>query len=521
MTHPASSTGVDRPESAWPGLGRQIVSAADGYPDRVAVTAPDEEPLTYGGLTERAERLADELGSTDLSRVAITGTPGSALVIALVAASLARLRVLLLDSSLPLARREAMLERMDAEVLLVAGGSSVEEGSTIGDVPIRGVAATGVLSAELPAHGSRSSGAGHRDTETEFVFFTSGTTATPKAVLGSSDAVSHFVNWQIEEFQIGAEDRFAQLTPLSFDVVLRDLFTPLVAGARICVPPEETELYLREGGVVDWISEAGITALHVVPSLAMRWVNQATETVSSSLRITIFGGEPLHSSTVRRWQTTFDRTRVVNMCGSTETTLASFWYEGNTAEGAQPVGRTLPGVELRLVKGEVVVRKPHPPLGYLDDAEETERRFVTLPGEGPGWYLTGDLGEISAEGLLFLRGRVDHQIKINGNRIEPDGVAAVIRENPTIADAVVVTHEQDRGDASSRYLVAHITKSSDCELTVPELEKDLRSWLTARLPIAHLPRLIDVRDELPLGPNGKVDRSALLSPTEPTAGSVL
>ncbi|MET7637339.1 condensation domain-containing protein [Streptomyces sp. NPDC005438] len=480
-------------------LTELIEETARRHPQRVAVEGPQGQ-LRYGELLESVREGAERLRAADTRTVAVTGDRGPLLVTAVLATVFSGARLLLVDPELPARRRESMVAEAGAGHVLTVG-----EG----------------LRLERCGSGDGRGGPGGRG---GYVFFTSGTTARPKAVLGRTDSLAHFVCWQRDRFGIGPGDRVAQLTALSFDVVLRDLFTPLVSGATLVVPPAGVAVDV--GGVPRWLREAGVTVAHTVPSLASRWTSGEPEPVGPAgggavpagggardrLRLTFLAGEPLSRAVVLRWREWFPNTRVVNLYGPTETTLAKFWREvTEPVPGVQPVGSPLPETEVRLVDGEVWLRTPHGTDGYLNAPEEQAARFVADERGGPPWYRTGDLGEWTADEELLLRGRRDLQVKINGNRVEPEGVAAVLREHPGVEDAVVVARR--RADGADCLAAFHTVAGAAADpagapATGPG-EEELRHWLGERLPAAQVPSLFVRLDRLPLLPNGKVDRGAL------------
>jgi amino acid adenylation domain-containing protein len=471
-------------------LADLVREAAAARPDAVAVEAPDGA-LTYRELVDAADRLASGLRGTGAATVAVTGRRGTGLVVAVLAVLAAPLRVVPIDPDLPASRRELMLQRAGAGLVL-----STDEASpaTVGGVPVVRVSGAGDPRDALPT-GVRPPGPAAAGS---YVFFTSGTTGAPKAVVGRQSAVAHFARWQRDRFAITADDRFAQLTGISFDVVLRDLFTPLAAGAAVCVPPADAAV--RAGGVSSWLRAAGITVLHTVPSLATRWLATATPaTGREALRLTFFAGEPLTGTTVTGWREQFPGTRVVNLYGPTETTLAKFCHEvGVPVPGVQPVGLPLPETDVRLVDEEVWIRTPHRAEGYLDDPGETARRFVEDDGV---WYRTGDLGSLDEDGLLHLRGRRDFQVKVNGNRVELEGLTALLCACPGVREGVVTARTRPDG---ATYLAAYCVTTTS--------EADLRAALSEQLPAAQVPSVFVRLDALPLGANGKIDRAALPDP---------
>jgi len=351
-----------------------------------------------------------------------------------------------------------------------------------------------------------------------YIFFTSGTTGTPKGVLGLHKGLSHFLAWQCQTFAVGSSDRCAQLTSISFDVVLRDILLPLWSGATLCLPPKE----LPPDRVLAWLGSEGITLVHAVPSLAQAWLDHPPPEVSlRSLRWVFSAGEPLTDTLVQRWRTIApEGCGLVNLYGPTETTMAKCFYRvpEEVLPGVQPVGQPLPETQLLVLTegnhlcgvnepGEIVVRTPFRTSGYVNAAEEQQRRFIVNPHGTDAddvLYRTGDRGRYRADGSLMVLGRLDQQVKIRGVRVEPDEVTAVLSRHPKVrACAVVAREDQEHALA----LVAYAVASPD------QVGADvLRAYLAERLPSALVPSAFVFLDRLPLTSNGKVDRRALPAP---------
>jgi amino acid adenylation domain-containing protein len=354
-----------------------------------------------------------------------------------------------------------------------------------------------------------------------YIFFTSGTTGVPKGVLGLHKGLSQFLAWQRETFDIGPGDRSAQLTALSFDVILRDVFTPLTSGATLCLPEKEDDLAPDQ--VLRWLEREDITMLHIVPARAQSWLAQVSADVSlHTLRWAFFAGEALTEGLVRRWRQTFPEAgQVVNLYGPTETTMVKCFYQvpGQIPPGVQPVGWSLPESQALVFgennqlcgvgePGEIVLRTPFRTLGYLNAPEENARRFIPNPyrdDEADLLYRTGDLGRYRPDGALEILGRTDHQVKIRGVRIEPDEVNAVLSQYPAVTASVVIACQDAQGQNS---LAGYVVPSEPDQISIPEL----RSHLSSQLPAVMVPSAFVFLERLPLTPNGKVDRRALPPP---------
>jgi acyl-coenzyme A synthetase/AMP-(fatty) acid ligase/acyl carrier protein len=340
--------------------------------------------------------------------------------------------------------------------------------------------------------------------------------------LGCHKGLSHFLNWQSKTFAIGPGDRSAQLTALSFDAVLRDIFLPLTSGATLCLPEVND---LASGEILQWLERQQITVLHAVPSLAQSWLAYGVAQVDlRSMRWVFFVGEPLTEALVRQWRAAFpDSTEIVNLYGPTETTLVKCFYRvpADIGPGVQPVGWPIPDTQALVLAGnhqlcginepgEIVLRTPFRSLGYVNAPEENQKRFVKNPFRDDAEdliYFTGDAGRYRPDGTLEILGRLDDEVKIRGVRIEPAEVTATLARHPLVESCVVVGKKNERDET---YLAAYAVASVEEKSTTTEL----RSYLLQQLPAAMVPTVFVFLDSLPLTPNGKIDRKALPEPDQ-------
>ncbi|NKC11656.1 MAG: amino acid adenylation domain-containing protein [Gammaproteobacteria bacterium] len=441
--------------------------------------------------------------------VAVSGRSGPETVIGIAAVLRAGCVVTTLDPALPAARRALMVRESRAKLVICTDDTPLEWLAEH-QVPVLHYSATSDSTTQLPQTPSGI-------TDPGYLFFTSGTTGTPKAVVGSAGGLAHFLEWQRETFAIGPGDRAAQLTGLSFDVLLRDVFTPLSAGATLVLPPQEGGA--TSTAILHWLADRRITLIHSVPSLMQTWLLQTEVPALPALRLLFSAGEPLHGDLVTRWRArTGGAAHIVNLYGPTETTLAKCAFEvpDKPFAASQPVGRPIAGAETLIVRpdhelcapgepGEIAIRTPYRTLGYANDQTLTNERFVRSPGAADAedvMYLTGDLGWIDGAGLLHVLGRRDEQVKIRGVRVEPQEVAAQLERHPDIESSAVITR---RTDDDTAILNAYAVPAAGCSPTAA----DLRDYLRARLPDAFVPDGIALLEALPLTPNHKLDRARL------------
>jgi len=510
-------------EPQYEPIVENFLSAANRMPEQYAVCRGNQV-WTYKELSERSIKLARVLVGEGLRPgeiVGIVGPPSFGLITSMMSVLLSGGVLLTIDPNLPILRQRLMLKEAGVKHLLHVDelGKQAEiiqeleltlflhVNAEDGDVPDKlpqENTKLPVLSGDDPA----------------YLFFTSGTTGIPKGVLGRHKGLSHFLAWQRETFAVGAKDRCAQLTGLSFDVVLRDIFLPLTSGATLCLP--ENAGVIEPNQIIDWLRRENITIAHVVPSLAQSWLmNLPSGAAIESLRWAFFAGEPLSDALVYHWRRAFPRAGVVNLYGPTETTLAKCFYliPPNPPPGTQPVGQPLPSTQALVLRengilcgigelGEIVLRTPFRTLGYFNAQPGDRKTFVKnqfRTEEDDLLYHTGDLGRYRPDGSLEILGRLDHQVKIRGVRVELDEVAAVLLKHSNVKACVVVSHSEADSQIS---LVAYVVLDVKNEDVVSEL----RSHAGRYLPSAMTPSYFEVLEELPLTANGKIDRRALPAP---------
>ncbi|MBN1171769.1 MAG: non-ribosomal peptide synthetase [Micromonosporaceae bacterium] len=484
-------------------------------PDHTAITQGSTS-ITYRTLLQRSETVAQRLLSAGYGQGDVIGVPGPR-GIRFVVVFLGVLRcgavAFPIDPALPERRREHLLKIAKPQTLVhlefADTGVPPDAGKTLPEV-----------CSPAPA----------------YLFGTSGTTGIPRMVLGWHGALSHFLSWQRETFAITPEDRCAQLTGLSFDVVLRDTLLALSCGGTLVIPAPADEL----GGaaVIRWLDRQKITVLHTTPTVLGSWLLDAPPGCRPpALRWTFLAGEPLKAGLVRAVRAVFPSSGIVNLYGPTETTLAKFAYQ--VPEGPLPanlpVGTPLPycqGIIMRDGRpcgigelGEIHIRTPFRSLGYLNDRAATAAAFVPNPyrdNADDRLYRTGDLGRIGPDRLLEVIGRLDHQVKINGVRIQPAEIERVLCQHPQVADCIVDPYQDHLQEPGETRLAAYVVPANARTSAEQDpgsgsgpsadLAQQLRGFLLDRLPPAMVPSVFIRLKRIPTTPNGKPDRAALPKP---------
>ena len=359
-----------------------------------------------------------------------------------------------------------------------------------------------------------------------YMVFTSGSTGTPKAILGTHKGLSHFMHWEVGEFSLDNECRISQLAAPTFDVSLRDIFVPLLAGGTLCVPPDDARTNTRL--LIQWLEASRVSLMHCVPSLFRQVIAELEDGDTNAqplaaLSHVLLAGEPLYGTDVQRWRALVgSRIELVNLYGPSETTLAKAFHriEAEQAQGRRtvPVGKALPNSALLVVKddelcdegeiGEVFIKTPFMTKGYVDAPSLQAEAFVQNPltPDVPDIvYRTGDMGRYLPDHVVELLGRRDNQVKVNGIRIELGEVESALMRHDDVETAVVVAHQSPGQEPS---LAAYYVGARPLETQA------LRTTLANWLPMAMHPAYFVQMDELPVNLHGKVNRRALPQPAD-------
>ncbi|HEX6100827.1 MAG TPA: amino acid adenylation domain-containing protein [Thermoanaerobaculia bacterium] len=352
-----------------------------------------------------------------------------------------------------------------------------------------------------------------------YVIYTSGSTGRPKGVMNEHRGVVNRLLWMQDAYGLGAEDAVLQKTPFSFDVSVWEFFWPLFTGATLVVARPEG--HKDPAYLADAIQRHGITTLHFVPSMLQVFLEHAEAVRCLSLRRVICSGEALPSALARRFAERLPHATLINLYGPTEAAVdVTAWTCPKTEiPNAIPIGRPIANTQIYIldpygapvpagIAGELHIAGVQVARGYLNRPELTAERFVHDPFSaeaGARMYKTGDLARWLDDGSIEYLGRNDFQVKLRGFRIELGEIEARLTEHEAVREAVVVAREDRPGE---KRLVAYYTPSPEREVSLGEL----RAFLGERLPEYMVPAVYVPLDEMPLSPNGKLDRKALPAP---------
>ncbi|MEV4346671.1 amino acid adenylation domain-containing protein [Actinoplanes sp. NPDC049596] len=474
---------VDDTVHALPAAGFDALwrEQAARTPSAVAVTTPGGTPLTYAELDARAGELAARLASLGAApgRIVAIRLPRTAeLLVTLLAVQRTGAAYLPLDPSFP-ADRLAWMVADSAPALLVD--------------------AEGIAALENP---------GSVSADAAYVLYTSGSTGRPKGVVVTRRNLVNFLLAMRDSIPLSGDDRLLAVTTVSFDISALELYLPLLSGAAVVIAAKEA---VQDPEVLaDLVAATGATVVQATPTLwrALTDVPGGTSAVAG-LRVLV-GGEALPPDLAVALRAT--AASVTNLYGPTETTIwsTSSPIVGDTVSVGRPIWNTRAYVldaALRPVPdgfpGELYLAGEGVALGYLNRPALTASRFVADPFvAGERMYRTGDRARRLPGGDFDVLGRVDHQVKLRGFRIELGEIEAVLGAVDGVQRVVAVIREDRPGD---RRLVAYFAGTASIT--------ELRRVAGEALPDYMVPSAFVALDELPMTPNGKLDRAALPEPS--------
>lgn len=528
-------------------------------PDAPAVS-DDLETITYAELHRRAETLAVTLRERGAGPDAIVGLclrRSVGLSVAVVGTLLAGAAYLPLDPDLP-ADRVAYVAGDAQPVVTVANAETVDalptgarDGAVLIDAGGAHIAPGGALAAATGSMGAAPAAPRPEPAPSDaaYVLYTSGSTGRPKGVVTEHHAIVNRLAWMQDALPIGPGDVVLQKTPYGFDVSVWELVWPLLRGARLVMAaPGGHRDPQHLAGVIE---REGVTTLHFVPSMLELFLEDTGVAARcTSVRQVVCSGEALPESTVRRYHELFSAP-LHNLYGPTEAAIDVTWWpcRPDDAPGPVPIGAPIWNTRtyvldeaLRPVPvgspGELWLAGRQLAREYLGRPDLTAERFVPDPfaaewadagmplDPGARMYRTGDLARWRPDGALDYLGRTDDQVKLRGLRIELGEIEATLGRHPAVARAAASV---DREGGPAR-LVAHVVLAdraagSDSRAGGGDLDADAAAALISEL-LAHaartlpdymVPGAVSVVRELPLSPNGKLDRRRL--PAVPRDGA--
>ncbi len=354
-----------------------------------------------------------------------------------------------------------------------------------------------------------------------YVIYTSGSTGKPKGAGNRHRALTNRLCWMQQAYGLTAGDRLLQKTPFSFDVSVWEFFWPLMTGA--CLVVAAPGLHRDPAQLIELIRRERITTLHFVPSMLQAFVADPAVTGCASLTRIVCSGEALPVDAQRQVFDKLPNAGLYNLYGPTEAAIdVTHWTCREEGRDSVPIGEPIANLQTYVldaglgpvavgVVGELYLGGTGLARGYHRRPGLTAERFVASPfGDGERLYRTGDLARYRADGVIEYMGRIDHQVKIRGLRIELGEIEARLMEQNEVREAVVLAVPGAGGLQLAGYLVPSTPVADDAASEA--LRATLRERLGAVLPDYMVPVHLLLLEQLPLSPNGKLERRALPHP---------
>lgn len=453
------------------------------FPDAPAVIEANRS-ISYKELDILADRIMTKFADAGYSYIGIVMSHGIEMIAAILAVLKSGAAYVPTEPSLPKDRIDYMMN--------CAGVSLIITDDYCRDLP----------SAANLADRSRPDGIA-------YVLYTSGTTGKPKGVLVENHSVVNYAEAFEAEFHVAPGDVMLQFSICAFDIFVEEVFTTLLNGAALAIPPRSVHNGNIEA-LMDFCERHGVTIISGFPYL-LADMNRHRR-FPSKLRVLISGGDVVRESYIT-WLKNHNFV-IYNTYGPSETTVCATYYRIDNVpaldDGTYPVGKAIKGVEVKILDkdleelppgktGEICIFGEGVSDGYIGNPPEQEN-FVTWH-DGRRMYRSGDLGYALPDGNIAFLHRRDKQVMILGKRVEPDEVENVLNESPCVERGVVRAYTDEQGLA---YLTAYIVLSHKyCKVS------RIRNFLKSKLADFMIPEFFVKMEEIPLTPRGKVDNHAL------------
>lgn len=495
-------------------VGDLIADQANQLPDSLAIKFKDTI-LTYRNLNQQVNQLAALLISQNINigdKVGVALDRSAEMVIALLAIMKAGAAYVPLDPNFPADRLNFMLADSEASLLITSKQYTSLFTTEVKKLFIDDALA---LSADFSAD---EPGVDVQGTDLVYILYTSGSTGLPKGVQITHHNLINLLDSFKNTPGFGQGDILLAVTTISFDMSVVELFLPLVSGALLIVADSEA---VKDGRLLlDTLRKEKVTVMQATP---YTWRMIVAAGWDKPLPVTVFcGGEPMTKKLADSLLPVC--AGLWNMYGPTETTIYSIIKKVTTTAEDITIGKPVNNTQIYILDehlkpveqggtGEICIGGNGLARGYYNRPELTAEKFVnyTFNGE-PGYkiYRTGDLGKVVANGDILCLGRIDHQIKIRGFRIETEEIEHNISKLDNVNEAVVAVHTDE---LDNQRLVAYVQlKDNTLKIDLKDYTAVWTDGLRGKLPDYMLPHFYVIIKEIPLTPNGKVDRKALPKP---------
>lgn len=473
--------------------------------------------LTYQELGDRARQLGyqlQQLGTRPNQLVAIVMEKGWEQVVAALGILASGAAYVPIDPELPTERRSHLLQQAEVQWVVTQSkfDASLEWPENIVRLCIDTSSATSSPSVPLESV--------QQPSDLAYIIYTSGSTGLPKGVMIDHQGAVNTILDINQRFGVNPSDRVLALSSLSFDLSVYDIFGTLAAGGTIVIPDASATKNPEHWATL--ITQQQVTIWNSVPALMQMLVEYAggrSDVVLNSLRLVLLSGDWIPLTLPDTIRDLNNKMQIVSLGGATEASIWSIFYPIAALDPTWksiPYGKPLTNQRFYVlnealepcpiwVSGTLYIGGLGLAKGYWRDEEKTCASFIVHPRTGERLYCTGDRGRYLPDGNIEFLGREDLQVKVRGYRIELGEVEAALGQHPEVQVALVTAFGEQQ---SNKSLAAYFVPNTEAVPTPDELH----NFLSNKLPSYMVPSTFIELDELPLSPNGKVDRRALPAP---------
>jgi amino acid adenylation domain-containing protein len=494
-----------------------LEGVAKKWPERCALNSSGH-CLTFGQLNVQSNQLSRVLSRRGVragDRVAIVAGRSIETIIALAAILKAGAAYLPLDPSLP--RDTLQFTLHDAGPTLVLLGPGAEAFEDLACIELERALAAAAAEPALPP------GVVVAPSDPAYIMFTSGSTGQPKGVIVPHRAIVRLV-CGADFMTLSADTVMLHAAPLAFDASTLEIWGPLLNGGRVAILSDAVPSI---DAIAAAIRDQGVNTAWLTAGLFHLMVDQRPEALLTLTQL-LAGGDVLSPSHVRKALELLPGCRLINGYGPTENTTFTCCYtipHQGWGGDALPIGDAIAGTTVHILsddfspvangeEGQLCAGGAGVALGYLNRPELTAEKFIPDPFSAEHdakLYLTGDYARRRPDGAIEFLGRRDRQIKINGVRVELDGIEQALREDARVADAAVAL---TTGSGPVKKIMAFLKPSASLppqDLQPQALAAAVLADLKMRVPPQMVPFSAIVVADLPLNANGKIDRARLLN----------
>ncbi|WP_369303278.1 amino acid adenylation domain-containing protein [Pseudomonas sp. N2-5-1-1] len=506
LVYQCNATERDYPQGQW--VHQLFETRVLVQPQALAVCFGDTA-LSYAELNRQANRLAHRLTEAGVGPDVLVGLAverSIEMVIGLLAVLKAGGAYVPLDPEYPRERLAYMLQDSGVKLLLT-------QAHLLGQLPVPQGLETLVLDESRLEGYSEANPEIVLDGENlAYVIYTSGSTGQPKGAGNRHSALLNRLQWMQEAYGLDSDDTVLQKTPFSFDVSVWEFFWPLMTGSRLVVaaPGDHRD----PAKLIKLINQEKITTLHFVPSMLQAFLQDPAVSTCQSLQRIVCSGEALPVDAQQQVLAKLPQAGLYNLYGPTEAAIdVTHWTCIEEGRDAVPIGRPIANLGCYIldsnfepvpvgVLGELYLGGVGLARGYHRRPALTAERFIAHPFvTGERLYRTGDLARYREDGVIEYAGRIDHQVKLRGLRIELGEIEARLLEHEHVREAAVVA-------VDGKYLVGYVVLHTAAE----GWREVLGAHLAQHLPDYMVPAQWVPVEQMPLSPNGKLDRKALPKP---------